>query len=320
MNLKSSLIFTLFTLVISCKDYQQTKTADSTTPLLGNYSSTAHLIEAEDLLTKTDRRYQKIIDFRKKEDYQKGHIPGALQMHRPDIEDNSYPYKGMMASKKAIEVLFSKLGISTIDTLVVYDDKGGSDAARLWWLLQNYDYNKVKLLNGGFRAWKALNGAQESKQVSLEPTNFMLPNEGSMSYLVHREELQNLLSTDNKLLILDVRSEDEHSGKRQKSGALRAGRIPKSELIDWSRAIDYHGTHKFLPYDELEVIYGNLGAEKEDTIITYCHTGVRSAHTTFVLSELLGYSNVKNYDGSWSEWSYYKDLPSEKDSTTIILQ
>lgn len=314
------MIVPLLVLLVSCKNPQQEDIKEGAARPLEAYWSTAHLMKAESLMGAIDRTHQKIIDFRKNEDYEKGHIPGALQIYRPDIEDSNYPYKGIMASKEKMERLFSDLGITNSDTLVVYDDKGGSDAARLWWVFQNYDYGKVKVLDGGLRAWKTLKGPLETQRNVLEPSNFKLPEESSMSYVINKKELEELLATGDKVLILDVRSKDEHSGKRQKSGASKAGRIPRSKLIDWSRAIDYHGTHKFLTFKELEELYGILGASREDTIVTYCHTGVRSAHTTFVLKELLGYSNVKNYDGSWSEWSYFEDLPFEKDSSTLILQ
>ena len=117
-----------------------------------------------------------------------------------------------------------------------------------------------------------------------------------------------------------TRTHNEYSGKRLKRGAGAAGRIKGSHWIDWSEAIDYHGDHQFKDIDELKEIYGRFIPSTEDTVVTYCHSGVRSAHTTFVLSELLGYPHVKNYDGSWTEWSRQKGFPVEKDSITVILQ
>ena len=169
-------------------------------------------------------------------------------------------------------------------------------------------------------AWVAADGVLTEMQSTATPSIFRLPNESSMGLMMKREDLEKSLSKDTGPLILDVRTHHEYSGKRQKSGAMKAGRIPNAQLVDWSRTIDFHGTHKFRSYEELETLYGELGTSREDFIITYCHSGVRSAHTTFVLSELLGYTNVKNYDGSWSEWSYFDDLPFEKDSITVILE
>jgi len=119
-------------------------------------------------------------------------------------------------------------------------------------------------------------------------------------------------------LIVDTRSANEFSGKRQKLGANKGGRIKNSKMFDWSDAIQFSGNKKLKSVDELKVIYGPLNATVDDAIIVYCHSGVRSAHTTFVLTQLLGYKNVKNYDGSWTEWSHFDDLPFEQDSITSI--
>ena len=320
MTLKIKVSICIFLALASCKNQKEKELSTTVVSKQKSYLSYQHLIEAEDLMTSRSQSNTKVIDFRKLEDYEKGHIPNALQVFRPDIEDSNYPYSGMMASKITIEKLFCRLGIQNGDTLVIYDDRGGADAARLWWVLQNYDYTSVKLLNGGLFAWVAADGELTEIKNTTIPSHFRLPTESSMRFMLKREDLEKSLSKDIGPLILDVRTHQEYSGKRQKSGAMKAGRIPNAQLVDWSRAIDFHGTHKFRTYEELEALYGKLGANKEDPIITYCHSGVRSAHTTFVLSELLGYTDVKNYDGSWSEWSYFDHLPVEKDSITVILK
>ena len=320
MTLKIKYTLLLILALSSCKDRGDKVSSTTVVDRPKSYYSHDHLIEAEELMASLGQPFIKVIDFRKMEDYHKGHIPNALPIYRSDIEDQSYPYKGMMAQKKTMEELFSKLGIQIGDTLVIYDDRGGADAARLWWVLQNYDYPTVKLLNGGLFAWVAAHGELTKAQSSVTPSHFRLPTESSMRFIMKREELEQSLSKDTGPLILDVRTHQEYSGKRQKSGAMKAGRIPNAQLVDWSRTIDFHGTHKFRSYEELEELYGTLASSKDDLIITYCHTGVRSAHTTFVLSELLGYTHVRNYDGSWTEWSYFDNLPIEKDSITELIQ
>lgn len=289
-------------LVISaCKSETKLDTAEVTA---------RYLIEADELKSIVNEPHIKIIDFRNKEVYDDEHIDGALQMWRSDIEDASYPYKGMMASKAQIETLFGSLGIATDDTLIVYDDNGLCEASRLWWILQNYDFKNIKLLHGGISAWKSVNGPITTEIPVVRPTEFKLSETPKMRYYVSKEQVSKALNSN--VAILDTRTSDEFSGKQQKKGATKRGRLPKSIHIDWAEAINHSGDKRMKSLKDLEIIYSKLN--KNDSVILYCHSGVRSAHTTFVLTQLLGYKNVKNYDGSWTEWSYFDDLPFESDS------
>ena len=276
---------------------------------------TTYLIEANELKVIAQQPNIKIIDFRKKEIYEKEHVVGALNVWRTDIEDASYPYTGIMASTTQIETLFGKLGIKTEDTIIVYDDNGLCEASRLWWILKNYDYKNIKLLQGGIAEWKANNGHVTTLKPKVDKAVFKLNKHPKMSYYASKEQV--IKALNNKVVILDTRTIDEFSGKQQKKGAFKAGRIPNSIHIDWAEAININGDKRIKSSEDLEVIYSKLKAKKNDSIILYCHSGVRSAHTTFVLTQLLGYKNVKNYDGSWTEWSYFNDLPIERDSITL---
>jgi len=274
-----------------------------------------YLIEVDEVQKIIKNPSVKIIDFRKPTDYAKEHLEKALNIWRTDIEDGSFPYKGMMASAKKIEALFSRLGIKTGDMLVIYDDKGLVDATRLWWILQNYDYTNVKLLNGGLTAWEVAKGkTTDATAAATLASNFKLTKNPSFRF--HNSKKGVLKALKGNTFLLDTRTQDEFSGKNQKKGAFKGGRIPNSILINWVEAIDYNGTKKMKSKKELRQIYGRLPLNKNDTIIVYCHSGVRSAHTTFVLTQLLGYKNVTNYDGSWTEWSYFDELPFVKDSLT----
>lgn len=303
MNWRINII--VFLLINSaCKPEKENETA---------VFDSAYLISANELRAINQQPNIKIIDFRKKEHYKNEHIEGALNLWRTDIEDTTYPYSGIMASKKQIEDLFGKLGIQTEDTIVIYDDNGLCEASRLWWILLNYDFENIKLLQGGISVWKSINGQVNSEIPKVETTVFKLKANPKMRYYASKEQVIEALK--NNTVILDTRNEDEFSGKQQKKGAYKAGRIPKSIHIDWVEAINYSGNKKFKPIKDLEKIYSKIN--KNDSIILYCHSGVRSAHTTFVLTQLLGYKNVTNYDGSWTEWSYFDDLPFESDSITL---
>jgi thiosulfate/3-mercaptopyruvate sulfurtransferase len=310
MKLKIS----LFVFLIGLLSCQNEDTAIEQSKLTAELTSD-YLIEVDEVLKIKDNPNVKILDFRKAKFYLEEHITGALNIWRTDIEDTSYAYGGMMASKEQIESLFSELGINSNDTILIYDDNGLCDSARLWWLLQNYNFTNVKLFHGGMTDWKLNNGIVSKSIPTVEKTVFTLPETSSMKYYISKDEM--LKSLNSNTLILDTRTGDEYSGKQQKKGAFKGGRIPNSKLIDWAAAVDYNGDRKFKSIDELNRIYAKF-ASKEDTIIVYCHSGVRSAHTTFVLTQLLGYENVKNYDGSWTEWSYFDDLPFKQDSLTAL--
>ena len=279
----------------------------------GSFTSN-YLINADELLKLTKNKNVKILDFRKKEAYQKGHIKNAIQIWRSDLENPNYKYGGMMPTSKQIETLFSNLGIHSEDTLVIYDDKGLCEAARLWWVLQIYNFTSVKLLHGGIQAWKSANGTISNLEPEFSKTTFELSKTDKNKLYISKEQVLKALS--KKTILLDTRSKAEFYGEKQKKGAAKPGRIPNSINIDWAEAIHFHGNQLIKPIEELEKIYSKLNIKKNDSIILYCHSGVRSAHTTFVLTELLGYKNVKNYDGSWTEWSHFDNLPHIIGSTT----
>jgi len=265
----------------------------------------AYLIGIEAFKELSRKNTVKIIDFRKLEAYNKGHIKNSIHIWRTDIEDRSFPYGGMKASKKQLETLFSKLGIEKEDTLLIFDDKGLSDAARLWWVLQYYNFTNVMLLDGGFSTVKSAEIPLTIEKSIHPATNFSFSSEINTTYFASKRQLEK--AVENGAIILDTRTTDEYLGNILKKGAFVKGKIPNSQLLDWASAINYSGDKKTKTVIALEKIYSKIGAKKNDTVYVYCHSGVRSAHTTFVLTQLLGYKHVLNYDGSWIEWSYYQE-------------
>lgn len=266
-------------------------------------SAEVPLVEVEQLFDSSSDKYV-IIDFRKAEAYAKGHIPGAVNLWRNNIEDTNSRFKGMLAEKRDMEALLSQLGISNEDVLVVYDEDGLPEAARLWWALKHYGFPDVRLLNGGLTAWKAAGRSLDTESPKRKATAYSFPETGEKSRIISKEDLEALIaSQDEAYILVDARTKEEYMGSKVKPGAGKGGHIPTAIQIDWAEAIHYEGNKKFKSPAELERIYAKLDAAKADKIIVYCHSGVRSSHTYFVLTELLGYENVWNYDGSWTEWS-----------------
>ncbi len=275
----------------------------------------APLIEVEELQNRMGKTELRVIDMRKPQYYEEGHIEGAVNVWRDQLEDQTYPYGGMMATKDSIEKLLGDLGISEQHKLVIYDDRGCPDAARLWWLLKFYNFEQVSLLNGGLEAWQASGKKLSKEDVSYLPTRFKFPDTGNKEIWIDKEQLiADLNDKKNNMILVDTRTTNEYMGAVQKNGAKKAGRIPGSIHIDWAEAINYKDHKKIRTADKLKKIYNKYGITERDTIVVYCHSGSRSALTTFVLTEILGYPNVRNYDGSWTEWSYFDHLPYAQDS------
>jgi thiosulfate/3-mercaptopyruvate sulfurtransferase len=300
MNLRTSIVVSLI-LLCSCNQGIERES---------DFTSWNYLIEADELTDLLHQPHIKVLDFQAEDNYVKAHIPRAVHVSRRDIENDSFPYSGIMAGKAQIEDLLGSLGIQHSDTLVIYDDNGMCEAARMWWVLQNYNFKNVRILNGGIDAWKAINGALSVEVPKVNTVEFKLPDESSMLYHIDKTDLLNAITSNS--LIIDTRSVEEYRGDYTKNGASRAGRIPNSLNIDWAHSINFNGDKRFKSIEDLQMIYKVLATDKKNLIIPYCHSGVRSAHTTFVLTQLLGYENVRNYDGSWVEWSYLQELPIEQ--------
>ena len=315
-----SSILVFFLLLGACREKEKATAVEETPAQVeAGYANPLALVEATDLMALSGEPHLKVIDFRKREAFDKGHIPGSIPMWRPDIEDKDAPVRGLIASKEAMEALLSGLGISSEDTLVIYDDEGNVNAARLWWVLKVYGFDRTRLLNGGLQQWEKEKGPLSSEYTALPPATFRFEGPGRPYLRIGIDSVRAVLDNPEWTLI-DTRTDDEYSGKRQKEGAQAAGRIPGSIHIDWAEAVYYNGDKTFRPVGELKKKYRKLPEDRDEPIIAYCHSGVRSAHTSFVLTQLLGYNHVQNFDGSWLEWSSTKGAPIVKDSLTSILK
>lgn len=274
-----------------------------------NIDAQTLFVEADYVQNRIGKEGYSIIDFRKPEAYQEDHVIGAVNIWRSDIEDSAYAYGGMMAEPTQVETLLSGLGVSSDDTLIIYDDRALCEAARFWWMLKVYGFEKVKLLNGGYATWLARGHIRTTEVESIVPTEFKLDS-SSFNFGIHAnlDEMEGWVKRaleNGQIKILDTRTEDEFNGEIQKDGAYGKGHIPGAVWLDWSVFVNYRTDQRLKSISDIKKVTDSLDLNPDDTVIVYCHSGVRSAHTSMVLTEMLGFKNVVNYDGSWIETSYH---------------
>jgi thiosulfate/3-mercaptopyruvate sulfurtransferase len=245
--------------------------------------------------------------------YAEAHIPGAIGFDwKEDLQD---PVKRDFLGPEDFGELMGSRGISNDHTIVLYGDRNNWFAAYTYWYFRYYGHDDVKLMNGPREKWIGEDRETTTDAPSHEATTFTA-QPGDDSIRAKRDEVGSELNSDTRLV--DVRSPQEFSGELiamagyEQEGAQRSGHIPGAASVPWAQAVNEDGTFKSA--DDLRQLYTDKGVLADGKpIIAYCRIGERSAHTWFVLSELLGEDGVRNYDGSWTEWGNLVDVPIEKD-------
>jgi thiosulfate/3-mercaptopyruvate sulfurtransferase len=245
--------------------------------------------------------------------YAEAHIPGAIGFDwKRDLQDQ---VKRDFLAPAEFGELFGSRGISNDHTIVLYGDRNNWFAAYTYWYLRYYGHDGVKLMNGPREKWISEGRPTTTEVPSYERQQFAA-REGDDTIRAKRDEV--LAALDAPTRLVDVRSPQEFSGELiamagyEQEGAQRAGHIPGAASVPWAQAVKEDGTFKTA--EELRELYTAKGViNGSDPVIAYCRIGERSAHTWFVLHELLGEDDVKNYDGSWTEWGNLVNVPIEKD-------
>jgi len=245
--------------------------------------------------------------------YHTGHIPGAVKVDWHD-DLNDPLVRDYLDAESFSQMLGSK-GIGPDHTVVFYGDNFNWWAAYALWVFALFGHENTRLMNGGRMKWVAEGRQLVTDEPVREPVDYPVPTRDDSTIRAFRKEVSEHLSRQGKMV--DVRSPEEFRGEKlhmpdyPQEGALRGGHIPGAQNKPWKAAANDDGTFKSVP--ELEAIYqGELGFAPEDDVIVYCRIGERSSHTWFVLTQLLGYPAVRNYDGSWTEWGNLVGAPIER--------
>ncbi|MER3404762.1 MAG: sulfurtransferase [Chloroflexota bacterium] len=246
--------------------------------------------------------------------YAAGHIPGAVQVDwARDLND---PLRRDYLDRERFEQLMSRLGIANDTTVVLYGDKNNWWATYAYWVFQLFGHTRAKIMDGGRLKWEREGRPLTREVPSYPPTQYRAPERDDTCIRAFRDQVMKHIEA--RLPLVDVRSPQEYTGERlhmpeyPNEGALRGGHIPGAKNVPWARAVNPEdGTFKSA--EELRKIYlEEQGLKPDDDVIVYCRIGERSSHTWFVLTNLLGFKKVRNYDGSWTEWGNLVGAPIER--------
>ena len=239
--------------------------------------------------------------------YDKGHIKGAVKLDwKQDLQD---PVRRDFVDKAGFEKLLSSRGIGNDDTVILYGGNNNWFAAYAYWYFKLYGHENIKLLDGGRKKWE-LDSRELTTDAPSRPATTYKAKDVDTSIRAFRDDA---VAAIDKINLIDVRSPDEFSGKLLAPAHLpqeqsqRGGHIPSAKNVPWSKTANDDGTFK--SDDELRALYAEVGVDFNKDIIAYCRIGERSAHTWFALHEILDQANVKNYDGSWTEYGSLVGVP-----------
>jgi thiosulfate/3-mercaptopyruvate sulfurtransferase len=303
------LVLMVFSTVLGACTMPLTPTADnSVAPVtIDGYAHPELLVDTAWVQEHLDDPTVRLIDVSSKpEDYAAGHIPGAVYIQvGKDMTNPEDSTRGQILTQDALSALFSGLGITPETTLVFYDNNSNLQAARAFWVVKYYQHADARIYNGGTQTWTGDGQALVTDEVAVTPTEYVAKDPDLAIRTTTEYVLDHL--DDENVVMCDARNGEEFAGIDVR--AARGGHIPGAINVDWVAAVNDDG--KFKSAQELYDLYTQAGFDPNKEIITYCQTGVRGAHSWFVLRELLGFPDVRNYDGSWEEYGNDPNTPIE---------
>jgi thiosulfate/3-mercaptopyruvate sulfurtransferase len=247
--------------------------------------------------------------------YYRGHIPGAVPVHwSRDLQD---PVRRDFVDAKAFADLQDRLGITNATRVVLYGGNNNWFAAYAYWYYKVYGHRAIALLDGGRKAWELEQKPMGTPVTPIEATAGYRTAEPDLTIRAFRARVLNDVIGNPGAALVDVRSPEEFRGEKlapdhlPQEGAQRPGHIPGATNVPWAKAVDPE-TGRFLAEGKLKALYAGHGITTNKDVVAYCRIGERSAHTWFVLHEILRYPNVRNYDGSWTEWGSLVGVPIER--------
>jgi thiosulfate/3-mercaptopyruvate sulfurtransferase len=248
--------------------------------------------------------------------YHANHIPGAVGFDwKADFQD---PVRRNFLSREGFEQLLQSRGITNDTHVVLYGGNNNWFAAYAYWYFKVYGHDRVSLMDGGRKLWELQGRPLTDEPTKVEPAGGYTAKEADEEIRARRDQiLADYVGAPEGTALIDVRSPQEYSGEvlapphLPQEQAQVAGHIPGAANVPWARAVN-PDTGEFLPTGELESVYGDVGVTPDKDVVAYCRIGERSAHSWFVLHEILGYDRVRNYDGSWTEYGSLVDVPVER--------
>jgi len=275
------------------------------TPIIVSEPKLPILVEPRDLADKLELEDLLIVDLSDGPIYARHHIPGAVRLEYSKLLASRPPVMGLLPAEKELAATLAAIGLTPDTHVVAYDNETNNKACRFLWTLDVVGHQHFSLLNGGLKAWLALDLPVTDEVPPARPGHYEVHY--GKEHCADKEYILAHLD-DPEVVILDTRSAAEYAGSDKR--AFRAGHIPGAVNVEWTQAIDRQNDMKFKPAEELRAIYEAAGVTPDKEIIVHCQTHQRSSHTYMVLKSL-AYPRIKGYPGSWSEWGNDPDTPIE---------